>query len=299
VTPETSSPWWAHTTPTPPAPQRARRWNWRATARGALAFVVIVGAASLVLTAGGPPKERKITADITETPGSVEALIGGCGGVFTQTFPAGQVGTVPALTPTGEPYTLPYLTIVPMGGKMWPTGWSEDRLVVAPEEIRTASRLPYAEEVVRNLWDGWLVVYYRPGAPQGSVQTAIEQATRFPEQKIMVLPWPEDLRNSFPKNRKFALAVWGQSQTCDVFVPPLVTQMRERNPVDQAPGYGGVKPPVLLDRWPGGDGATTVPDPDPFRNPTPTVTDPGAPQVTGGPVVTPSPVEQESTAERT
>jgi len=179
---------------------------------------------------------------------SSQALIGGCGATFEFKGIARESGIVPATRPDGREARQAYRTIVPMFGKFWETGAPTPPASTgfwAPQDPEA----PQAEELVRNLWDGWMVVYYTNAATPADIAALEKIATTQPEFKMLVAPW-ERRRGPLPSNRKIAYSVWGASQTCQRLVAPTIREFREAYPVSTAPGADGTPPPVITSSGP-------------------------------------------------
>lgn len=236
TTRQTPPPWWARTTQRPlMSPRQVRRRTVRGTLGTILVTLVVILGLALTLAGGQHPATRP-----TGQPGGLEhrqttqALIAGCGGIYTFTGTLAESGTTPG------PYT--WRTIVPMFGPMspdpaptsqhyWPTG---------------DPGAPTPEHLLRNQWNGALIAYYTPNANPGDVANLRHLADSQPDLRMLVTPWPAD-RGPLPRNRNIAYATWNASQTCARLNAAALQEFRTGHPASDAPGYTGTQPSALTD----------------------------------------------------
>lgn len=239
-----SVPWWAATSRHPylsPAQVRTR------TLRGTLSTLAFTLA---LLTGIGWVLLATDVKDVTTTDfgalahkQTTEALIGGCGPVYTFPDITGQYGTVPATTPDGVPLRQQYHTAVPMFGPFWADPVPTDRVFWS----RTGSRgFPVAENLLHNMWQGDMVIYYTSTLPEDEVRALRRFAVLNRDLDALVVPWEEDVRLPMPQYRKIALVTWNASQTCHSVAVPALFDFRDMNPAHHAPGHDGTPPPRLL-----------------------------------------------------
>lgn len=236
----TPPPWWAANSTAPYlTPAQVTRW----TPRSALTLFSLLGlvAASLwvLLVATAPHRVTQEDNGILATQQSNDALIGGCGPLYSFPDPTLDSGTVPDKTAAGLANRLGYQTIVPIRGQFWDTP-------IADRTWRpTQPGKPVAEQILRNLWDGDMVAYYNHEVPDEDIDALIQFARNNPDLHLIVAPWEERLRGTLPRGRNLAFAAWNTTQTCHTLAVTALTDFREAAPIDAAPGADGTPPPVL------------------------------------------------------
>ena len=207
------------------------------TAGGLIATVVL--GLWIVLIATAPQQVVREEGGILATQQSNDALIGGCGPLYSFPDATADSGTVPATTASGVSNRLGYPTTVPMRGQFWDEP-VKDRFWEPDEADK-----PVAEQMLRNLWDGDMVAYYTHLVPAEDVKTLVNLSRARPELRLFVVPWEQRLRGSLPRGRALALATWNSSQTCHALSVPAVIDFRDAAPATAAPGADGTRPPVL------------------------------------------------------
>lgn len=238
------APWWAPaTTQTLLRPTQV----YKRTRRGIVGMVTF---ALLTVTGGwwvltsteveyieyGPAGEAGVRQ-------SLNALVGGCGRMFTFPDADERSGTVPKYNPVGV-LNRQYndATIIPMFGRFWndpidpnQTFWDRDE-----------PRVPLPEQLLLAQWQGKMVVYYQPYIPQRDLDTLQRLLQNEPELNMVVVPWSPEY-GPMPMGRSFAWATWNRSQTCHKFAVPALRDFRRFYPPASAPGFDGTPPPPYPD----------------------------------------------------
>lgn len=237
------TPWWARGRTTLVTDENTRRAHRRGTAAvRTLVALALAGGLLTVVMGTAQPRTRDVGSGVTSTRQSTDSLIGGCGPVFTKQAEPGTAGVVPTVKKDGKTPNNPvYGTIVPMTGPFWSPPAAPDVHMYTKADPAT----PPPPRLLHNMWAGALVVYYTPAAnPEDVKRLAVVADTR-PDLNVIVAPWDVTKRGPFPSNRKIAFSTWGASQTCQRLVVVALNQFRAAHPQEQAPGFGGLTPPVL------------------------------------------------------
>lgn len=174
---------------------------------------------------------------------STNALVGGCGPLYT--YPSDVVtsssGTVAATDRMGKPNWQQYQTTVPIFGRFWNAHPKEGQRFWETGD----KYAPYSEQLLREQWDGALVVYYTDDVSATEVKTLRDILRLRPDLDIYVVPWEERVRGLLPRGREIAFATWNATQTCHQLVAPALYDFRNAYPSTAAPGAKGKKPKVL------------------------------------------------------
>lgn len=257
-TPPPLRPWWAAQSSRPfLTPRQVRTRTLRTTIATALTAVVAIGGLGWFLNATEVRKVVPTTFGALEYLQSNNALIAGCGPVFKFPDAVAGSGIVPRRNSLGITNRQAYPTTVPMMGKFWDeplTAAKGGRFVE-----RDAKNKPVAENLLRNMWDGAMVIYYDAAVPEAAVEDLRVLAKADTGLDVYVAPWEATSTASLPQGRDVAFVAWGATQTCHTYLAPALYDFREAAPADTAPGYAGENPPVLEE------------DPEPAQTiPTPT-----------------------------
>lgn len=192
-----------------------------------------------LLVATAPEAVSRVDGGLLATQQTNDALIGGCGPLYSYPDATTNSGIVPAKTAAGMSNRLGYATSVPMRGPFWDT--PIHRRVWMPED----QSKPVAEMALRNQWDGDMVVYYTPAVPDRDVTSLAALARTRPDLRLLIIPWEQRLRGPLPQGRDLAFVAWNTSQTCHTLSVPALLDFREAAPAAAAPGHDGTAPPVL------------------------------------------------------
>lgn len=238
--PTPPTPWWATNSTTP---HLSRTQVTTITPRGALTLGTLItcftaGLWALLITTA-PQQITRADGGLLAHQQTNEALIGGCGPLYSYPNATTGSGTVPNKNAAGISNRLGYNTTVPMRGQFW------DTPITRPIWMPDAQNKPVAEQILRNLWDGDMVAYYTPALPTEDITNLAQLARTRPELRLLVVPWEQRLRGPLPGNRALALVAWNTSQTCHALSVPALHDFRTHAPANTAPGYDGTKPPVL------------------------------------------------------
>jgi hypothetical protein len=187
-----SEPWWAG-----PGDQRrgtGRTWTTRGVATGALALMVVVGAATVGATS---PHISETTSSRygTDVRPTVKALAAGCGVSQFVKEPDSWIGTVQI---NGE---LTYEPVVPV------SGWFS----ATPAAPGDAAATP--EQVLRSMWSGDRVIWVAVGTPARVTAQLEQMVGAHPQWGAVVRAWPAGRTAQMPAGT-YAAAAWGLTQTC-------------------------------------------------------------------------------------
>lgn len=217
-----------------PAQVRTRTLRGTLTKTG-LTLAVTLGLA--LALAGGHPRTTQPVPSLpggTTHPQTIQALIGGCGPIYTFTDPDHTSGT------TTNPRRYHWPTTVPAYGPMAPTGAPSSQVFWTPDE----PGIPSMPTLLRDQYDGWLTAYYTPAVNPTDLNNLQMLASTHPELRMRVVPWPTR-RGPLPNNRAIAFATWEASQTCARLNAAALREYRDAHPATQAPGATGTLPPTL------------------------------------------------------
>lgn len=238
--PDPRLPWWA-TGSTQPVltPRQVRRYTLRGVASASFALALVVAAGCWLLL-GSAVKDVTVEEGMLATKQSNDALIGGCGRIYR--FPDATTGSgiVPRTNTAGEPNRVGYRTIVPIRGQFWSAG------VGKRTWTRDAARPPGSERLMRNMWDGDMVVYYNDEVTGDDVASLVALSQKRRDLRLFVAPWDAQLRGPLPKGRNLAFATWNTSQSCHTLAVTALYDFRKEAPASGAPGADGTNPPVLI-----------------------------------------------------
>ena len=235
------TPWWARDTQQPfLTPQQVQRRTLKGTLLGLLAGMLVAGAAWWVLALSEVDAVQDAGPGLLAYKQTNDALIGGCGPVFRHEDPTADSGIVPSRTVDKVSNRLGYPTIVPMKGPFWDVPVIGQRFWA-----RDAPSKPVAENLLRNMWDGALVVYYNTDVTNADLRSLARLAAGRPDLDLYVVPWEARVRGDLPLGRDLAFATWNASQSCHLFAATALYDFRADQPLESAPGANDVRPPVL------------------------------------------------------
>lgn len=257
VRPERSErPWWAQASTQPHLTRRNIRYRtWQGVLTKVALVMLVVSGTWWVLDSSEVRDVEPVAGNGLAYRQTNNALIGGCGPIYTFSDAESRSGIVSEYTTNGAANRQNYDTIVPMYGPFWDAPLTQKKTFWA----RTDKNLPLPENLLANQWQGDLVVYYSASATADEVETLRQVATGYydtDEQmqnlRLRVVPWVEE-RGRLPEGRKFAFVTWNHSQTCHQFIAPALGDFREFAPFTQAPGADGTKAPAYrFDKYAGG-----------------------------------------------
>jgi len=204
------------------AAERRRSWLIAGSALGLGALLVILVELPR-WTAPTPIANRSLTHL------GVSAAKADCGAV---TNPAVQPkGDVPATT-AGKATVVKYSTTPPTSGKSFAT--AADNTV----HFYSVGSGPAPETLVRNLQDGYTVLWYTPSLDKKQVDQLTyvgdKGATVAQSDKFIVAPW-DTKRGAFPAGKNVALASWGSVQYCAGVNGKTVETFINNHPPTKAP----------------------------------------------------------------
>lgn len=274
-------PWWARDTA---RTSTVLTWTWRSSVTVLVIGLIGLGGLGAILVGPRTPEKSPWVQmgneyGVSIRP-SVDALAARCGPIYTVQDPPqwveGQVGTVPDVDEDGNPIKLGYISTVPFYGPMSETGVDTSNGKVAWS--RKDTDIPRPEQVLRNLYDGWMVAYYSPFMPGPKIEQLMKYAEENRDLKMLVVPWPGD-REAIPNRKMIAYATWGSTQQCVDLLNRQVQNFREFSPASAAPGPQGETPRELTyediplavldpDRKGTVTGSSASPSPSPSPDPT-------------------------------
>lgn len=238
--PTRPTPWWAIASTAPRlTPAQVPTITLRGLATLAALASTLAAAVWWLLIATAPEQVSRVEGGLLGHQQSNDALIGGCGPLYSFPDATADSGIVPDKTAAGLSNRLGYRTTVPMRGQFW------DKPIDRHAWMPADENKPVAEMALRNQWDGDMVVYYTHAIPEDDITTLTTLARKRPDLRLFVLPWEQRLRGPLPQGRELAFVTWNTSQTCHTLSVPALLDFREAAPATEAPGYDGTKPPIL------------------------------------------------------
>lgn len=211
--------------------------------RGLLTLIallaVLVTSLWSLLIATAPQQVSMVDGGVLARQQSNDALIGGCGPLYSFPDATAQSGVVPTKNAAGLSNRLGYTTVVPMRGQFW------DQRIARRVWMPSDEQKPVAEMALRNQWDGDLIVYYTSAVADKDIAALATLARTRPDLQMFLLPWEQRLRGPLPQGRDLAFVTWNTSQTCHILSVPALLDFRKAAPASAAPGYDGTEPPVL------------------------------------------------------
>ena len=204
------------------AAERRRSWLLAGSALGVGALLIVIVEVPR-WTAPTPVANRSLTHL------GVSAAKAACSAVTSPTVEA--KGDVPATT-SGKATVVKYKNTPPTSGKSFTT--PADNTV----HFYSVGSGPAPETLVRNLQDGYTVLWYTPSLDQKQVDqltyvgdkgSAVAQSDKF-----IVAPW-DTKRGAFPAGKSVALAAWGSVQFCAGVNGTTVQSFISSHPPSKAP----------------------------------------------------------------
>jgi hypothetical protein len=145
-------------------------------------------------------------------------------------------GDVAATDKAGKATTIKYTEVPPTSGKSYATGAAAGTAYYATGEG------PTPEALVRNLQDGYTVVWYTASLPKnqaaqlnyvGDAGAKIALSAKF-----IVTPWDIKL-GKFPAGKNIAIAAWGSVQFCNGINGKTIQTFINNHPPSKAPSPTG------------------------------------------------------------
>ena len=141
-------------------------------------------------------------------------------------------GTVPAKNKAGKATVVKYKNVPPSSGKSFATGAPSSTTYYAPGSG------PAPETLVRNLQNGYTVLWYDPALPQKQLDQLTyvgdKGAVVAQSGKFIVAPW-DTKRGAFPAGKKVALTAWGHTQFCAGINGKAISSFIDNHPPSGAP----------------------------------------------------------------
>ena len=184
------------------AAERRRSWIWAGSA--VLVGILLVVAVELPRWTAPTPIEKRSLSAL-----GVSASKAACSAPVTRAIQ--PKGDVAATDKAGKATVIKYTEVPPTSGKSYATG------AAAGTHYYAAGEGPTPEELVRNLQDGYTILWYTASLPknQAAQLTYIGDAgaAKALSDKFIVTPWDTSL-GKFPAGKSVALAAWGDVQFC-------------------------------------------------------------------------------------
>ncbi|MDX6206553.1 MAG: hypothetical protein QOF39_2610 [Frankiales bacterium] len=145
-------------------------------------------------------------------------------------------GDVAATDKSGKATTIKYTEVPPTSGKSYATGAAAGTHYYAVGEGPTPGTL------VRNLQNGYTVVWYTPSLPKNQVAqlsyVGDAGAKVALSEKFIVTPWDIKL-GKFPAGKNVAIAAWGSVQFCGGINGKTIQTFINNHPPSKAPTPNG------------------------------------------------------------
>jgi hypothetical protein len=141
-------------------------------------------------------------------------------------------GNVEATDKNGKAGVIKYTEVPPTSGKSYTTG------ATAGTHYYAAGEGPTPQALVRNLQNGYTVLWYTPSLPKKQ----LEQLTYVGDagakvalsEKFIVAPW-DPKQGAFPAGKNVALTAWGDVQFCGGVSGKAVQTFINAHPPTKAP----------------------------------------------------------------
>lgn len=160
----------------------------------------------------------------------VSAAKAGCSADTARTVQA--KGDVAATDKAGKATTIKYTEVPPTSGKSYPTG------AAAGTHYYAVGEGPTPESLVRNLQDGYTVVWYTASLPKNQAAqlsyVGDAGAKIALSEKFIVTPWDIKL-GKFPEGKNVAIAAWGSVQFCNGINGKTIQKFINNHPPTKAP----------------------------------------------------------------
>lgn len=164
----------------------------------------------------------------------VSASKAACGAVQNPKVEA--KGDVKSPDSKGKPVTIKYSTVPPTSGKSYTTG------AAAGTHYYAVGEGPTPETLVRNLQNGYTVLWYTPSLPENQAAqltyVADQGASVASSNKFIVTPWDNKL-GKFPDGKNVAIASWGSVQYCAGINGKTIETYLTDHPSSKAPTPSG------------------------------------------------------------
>lgn len=199
------STWWQT------EPARARQFTIPSLVFVLAFFLVIIGAATtlaLIIPDGSRPKngpEQSIAY-----PAPVEDVVYQCGDIFNFYPSERHYGVIPANVVFTEDRDIPLVpTRIQAYGYMSENAWTghEQRFFTEDDDM-----VPTNPKLLRGMWQGYHVIWYKPGNVTETALAELEQMTK-ESSRVIVTPWNSN--SDMPLNRNYSFATWNMSQSCN------------------------------------------------------------------------------------
>jgi hypothetical protein len=145
-------------------------------------------------------------------------------------------GDVAATDKAGKATTIKYTEVPPTSGKSYATG------ATAGTHYYAAGEGPTPEALVRNLQDGYTVVWYTASLPKNQAAqlsyVGDAGAKIALSEKFIVTPWDIKL-GKFPAGKNIAIAAWGSVQFCSGVNGKTIQTFINNHPPSKAPSPTG------------------------------------------------------------
>jgi hypothetical protein len=206
-----------------------RRRSWL-VAGGSLAVGIILVLAVVIPQWLKPtPIEKRTLQQLGVSAGKAA-----CSAVQTPKVQA--KGDVKSPDAKGKPVTIKYSTVPPTSGKSYTTG------AAAGTHYYAVGEGPTPETLVRNLQNGYTILWYTPSLPKNQAAqltyVADQGALVASSSKFIVTPWDTKL-GTFPAGKNVAIASWGAVQYCGGINGKTIATYLTDHPSSKAPTPSG------------------------------------------------------------
>jgi hypothetical protein len=208
---------------------RDRRRSWLVAGSALTVGLLLIVAVELPRWTAPTPQANRTLSQL-----GVSAAAAACSADTAQKIQ--PKGDIPATDKSGKATTIKYTEVPPTSGKSYATG------AAAGTHYYAVGEGPTPETLVRNLQNGYTVVWYTPSLPKNQ-QTLLSYvgdagAKVALSEKFIVAPWDTKL-GKFPAGKNVAIAAWGSVQFCGGINGKTIQTFVGNHPPSKAPSPTG------------------------------------------------------------
>jgi Protein of unknown function (DUF3105) len=209
------------------AAERRKSWLIAGSALGV--GVLLVAAVEVPRILAPTPVDQRSLAHL-----GVSVSKAACGAVTTP--PLEAKGDLAATDKAGKPTVTTYKSVPPTSGKSYTTG------APSTTNFYDVGEGPTPEELVRNLQNGYTIVWYTPSLPKNQAAQLTYIGTQGAKvalsSKFIVTPWDTKL-GKFPAGKNVAIAAWHSVQFCAGINGKTIQSFITAHPPTKAPTPSG------------------------------------------------------------
>lgn len=211
------------------AQAREKRKSWLIAGAALAVGLLLVVAVLLPKWLAPTPVAERSLAQL-----GVSAKAAACAAVANP--PLKPKGDVAATDKAGKATVIKYGAAPPTSGKSFTTAAPNTTHYYAVGES------PPLEELVRNLQNGYTIVWYNPSLPKNQAAqlsyVGDAGAKKAVSEKFIVAPW-DNKNGKFPAGKNVAIASWGAVQYCGGVNGKIVQSFLDTHPPSKAPTPSG------------------------------------------------------------